>query len=274
MQVFDTRHLLAHKNGLVADVLSELVEQSTERIKELLNLGSVYVDKTRITENKHIQENTYLRIHLKPKRYDVHSIDWKNRIVFENENFFILNKPKNLPVNPMVDNLFENVVYQLSKFLGYPVLITHRLDVPTEGLLVMAKTKEFQTAFNKLFIHKQIVKKYQAKVESLIPSGEYVHFMKHAPSSPKLMRSEAFENSLKCILKVEACEESNRFYVAKIDLLTGRTHQIRAQLSHMGFPLVGDKIYGSKLEESLFSLRCYQLSFACPLTSHQFNFLI
>ena len=128
--------------------------------KELIEIGGIYVDKKRIQADLELSVGQYIRAHTEPKRYSVKNIKWKDHIVFQNQNFLIMNKPWGLPVHPTVDNAVENVVMQMSKFLSHPVHTTQRLDVVTRGLFLVAKTKEYQAQFNSALAKGVVQKEY------------------------------------------------------------------------------------------------------------------
>ena len=271
---FDTRHILSPSKGPLSKIVQAAVLVPTERVMDLLNLGSIYVDGVRAEGDRDISAGTYVRVHLKPKRYPVEGIKWADRIVFQNDDFLIVNKPKNIPVHPMLDNKIENVAVQLARHLGYPLFVTQRLDVGTEGLFLLAKTKDFQRRFNGLLKDKKVFKRYVARAEGRVREGHHSHFMFVSPRSPKIMADKPgpVGEWIDCHLKVIECLPRDGFFETSIELITGRTHQIRAQLAHMGVPLRGDRLYGSQAPGGEFFLVCDRLSFEDPETRSKHDF--
>ena len=213
--------------------------------QELLNLGSVYVNHNRITEEMNLSNSDYVRIHRKPRRFATENIHWSERIVFENENFLMLNKPAGIPCHPTVDNIEENILTCLKKSVAQNLFVTHRLDVPTQGLLIMAKNKESQTRINFAFSQRQIKKKYQAWSSSdSVNLGLHEHHMIKSPRAPKILVNQANENTDVCQLIIRNSSPLENGQEYEIELLTGRTHQIRAQMSTMGAAILGDTLYG------------------------------
>src|SRR5690606_29437842 len=112
--------------------------------------GSVYLNQTRIFEDLDIENQDYIRVHTKPRRFLPKGSDWENRIIYDDPHFVVVNKPAGLPVNASVDNVLENVQRYLEETLDQKLFGTHRLDVPTSGLLIFAKTASTQSEINKL----------------------------------------------------------------------------------------------------------------------------
>ena len=216
----------------------------------LLSFGAVYLERRRVRSNRTLLPGQYVRVHLQPKRFPVDRVDWRATIVHENERFVVVNKPAGIPVHATLDNAVENVLHQLSLSLRSPLHITQRLDTEVSGLLVLAKTKEFQRQFNQLLVDRNVKKRYLALVERTPEVGRHVHYMKPAKRSPRTVQSKGRSDWLECVLRVErvTCMSTPGefpLFAVEIDLETGRTHQIRAQLSAVASPIVGDKLYGS-----------------------------
>jgi len=248
-----TLHFLASSFIPLSVFLRDKMKIEESRLSELFRLGSIFVNKERVFSETPLKENDYIRIHSFPKRYDVESVDWKSRLIFENEAFVIINKPAGVPVPPTLDNCVENVCYQLSQVLGVPLYVTQRLDVPVSGLLLLAKTHNFQSEFNRLLRQKRVIKHYRALTPLAPPLGLHTHYMEKSLWAPKVLHATPKENRLECQLEILKTEANNGLFDSEILLLTGRTHQIRGQLSFLKTPIEGDTTYGGKT--GLFSSR-------------------
>lgn len=243
--------------------------------QELLELGSVYVNEQRTLQDQTLKSEDYIRIHRKPRRFPAAKVDWKSQIHFENENFVVIDKPSGIPCHPTVDNIQENILKSLKKSIGQEFYITHRLDVPTQGLLILAKTKEAQRKINTAFAERQIKKIYQAWSENKIEPGHYEHHMIKSPRAPKTVVSMPTENTEICQMLVQESQNENFYFKHRIELLTGRTHQIRAQMAHLGAPLLGDEMYGALPSEKFSSplaLWCTELEMAEEIFGAKLNF--
>lgn len=274
---YGVKHIISPQSGLISDVLLSNLDLDLPQIKNLLNLGAIYLNGQRLTEDFSVSEGAYLRVHSKPRRFPANDGKWAERIIFENEHFIIVNKISGLPVHASVDNIRENVQAYVEQTLGHAVYLTHRLDVPTRGLICYAKTTEFQSAFNKMLINREMKKIYRARVTNAPKLGILTHYMEPSPRAPKTVSREEQPGWQNCILEIlEKKELADGSFELRIHLHTGRTHQIRAQLGHEKCPIIGDHAYGAQkisIEEKI-ELEACELEFINPLTGETHTFKI
>ncbi|KAJ8761892.1 hypothetical protein K2173_005603 [Erythroxylum novogranatense] len=222
----------------------------------------------RITHaNQLLEPGMYLRVHVHPKRFPrCYDIDWKSRIIAVTESYVVLDKPAGTSVGGTTDNIEENCVTFTSRALGLIELLmtTHQIDNCTEGCVVLARTKEYCSVFHKKIREKSVKKLYLALAASPLPVGLITHYMRPVNIAPRLVSEDFVESWQLCQLEVLECKQipwpnaatkedycvedcgwpsRDYAYECKINLLTGRTHQIRAQLAACGAPLVGDSMY-------------------------------
>ncbi len=148
---------------------------------------------------------------------------------------------------PLSDVIKEYLKEKYNKpgevFLG----VVHRLDRPTTGIVLFAKTSKALSRLNDLFKNRETQKTYWAVVKKKPPQKEatLVHYLKR---NPKKNTSKAHlkevPDSKKAILDYKIIKELNNYFVLEINLHTGRHHQIRSQLSAIGCPIKGDLKYG------------------------------
>lgn len=240
----------------------------------LVDLGCVYLNHKRIAPRKatevRLSAQDIIRIHPKPRRYPKNFENFKDLVRWENSDFLVIDKPCSVPVHPTLDNLYENLLTWGTQDLAYPLFITHRLDVGTSGLMVYAKTAEAQSRFNRYLKENQVQKIYQAlgkrsTPETKIPSSDlWLHWMKPSYRAPKEVLPTEFPEGLRCESRPRALDLKGDLLRVELELITGRTHQIRAQMSAFGWPIVGDHMYGSSEHpewQDRWELRCIELSF-------------
>lgn len=148
--------------------------------------------------------------------------------------------------------------------------VVHRLDRPTTGIVLFAKTSKALPRLNKLFAEKKAKKTYWALVKNEPPKSEatLVNWLKKNPKNNKsTVYSNEVEGSKKAILHYKVIKTLDNFYLLEIDLETGRHHQIRAQLAAIGCPIKGDLKYGfdRSNKDASISLHARTLQFVHPV---------
>lgn len=143
----------------------------------------------------------------------------------------------------------------------------HRLDKPVSGIVVFAKTSKALSRLNEEIRGKNVKKHYLAQVEGFLDKREGLleHYLFHGEH--KALLSNAKEGKL-AKLRYKVIQEKPGLSALSIFLETGRYHQIRAQLSFSGHPIIGDHKYGSKIafQENAIALHHYSFSIAHPVT--------
>ncbi|XP_010538760.1 PREDICTED: RNA pseudouridine synthase 6, chloroplastic isoform X2 [Tarenaya hassleriana] len=217
--------------------------------------------------DQYVEAGTYLRVHVHPKRFPrCYEIDWKSRVIAVTDSYVILDKPAGTSVGGTTDNIEESCATFTTRALGLPepLKTTHQIDNCTEGCVVFARTKEYCSVFHKKIRDKEVKKLYLALAAEPIPTGIITHYMRPINMAPRLVSEDPIKGWHLCQLEVLECKKlpwpdaatekkyciedcgwrSKEYaYECKINLLTGKTHQIRAQLAACGAPLVGDSMY-------------------------------
>ena len=248
-----------------ADYSPLVVQPTASLISEWFDYGCIYVDGKRQRINTRVAADQVVRLHTRHKRYYREASPLGPRIVENNSDFLVLDKPAGLPTHPTLDNFIENAKVLLERELQTPLYTTHRLDIPTQGLLILAKTPDAQRLINRLFSLGKVKKIYRSLNARAVPTGMHIHFMDPESRVPKIVQSEEIFGWWRCQLRVDQAQKAETGYWHELTLLTGKTHQIRAQMLALGAPIRGDDTYfvpGEMEADVPLGLECYQLEFS------------
>jgi 23S rRNA pseudouridine1911/1915/1917 synthase len=184
----------------------------------------------------------------------MHSTKNNLLVLFEDNHIIIVNKRAgditqgdktgDIPLSDVVkDFLKEKYQKEGNVFLG----VVHRLDRPTSGVIIFAKTSKSLERLNKMLRDKKIQKTYWAVVKNH-PEKEkdtLINFLKKNPINNKsAVYNTEVKNSKRAVLHYQLLKKLDNYSLLEIDLETGRHHQIRSQLASIGFPVKGDLKYG------------------------------
>ncbi len=193
-------------------------------------------------------------------------------IVYEDEDLLIVNKPKNMPVHPSMnnyDNTLGNAVRYYFKDIPFVYRPVNRLDRDTTGLVIVAKTPQASHSLSMQMQNNKFKKTYLAITEG-IPSP--LQGIINAPitrEQESIIKRCVREDGQRAVTEYKIIRKGNNKSVAEILLHTGRTHQIRVHFAHIGFPLYADSLYGREIEGETFNLHCFRLEFFHPITGKE-----
>jgi len=199
-------------------------------------------------------------------------------VLFEDNHLIVVNKKSGDIVQgdktgdtPLSDIVKEYIKDKYNKpgnvFLG----VAHRLDRPTTGIIVFARTSKALERFNKMLRDKTVNKTYWAVVKNK-PSKDsdtLIGFLKKNPKNNKSTSySTEIKDSKKAILHYKLIKSLDNYHLLEVDLETGRHHQIRCQLSAIGSPIKGDLKYGFNRsnKDASIHLHARKINFIHPVT--------
>lgn len=174
-------------------------------------------------------------------------------IVYEDEYLIIVNKQPGLTVHPASTNRGEPTLVHALKYHFDSLSqaggveragIVHRLDKDTSGLMVVAKTDEVHQKLSDMFKKREVVKIYKAVCFGKFKEEEGVINLPIGRSQSDRKKFIVREDGREAITRYRVKERIGMFSIVNVSLETGRTHQIRVHLSHIGHPIVGDRVYG------------------------------
>lgn len=243
-------------------LMSRLEKVSRNRVQDGIKNGAVLVNDKEIKSNYKVRPNDIIKV-VMPRNpdgpTDVIPEDIPLNIVHEDEDIMIINKPAGLVVHPGVGNYTGTLVNGLMHHFKEKVLpvmpsnsndrpgLVHRLDKDTTGLMVIAKTEYAMTHLAKQFFDHSIERSYQAIVWSGFEHERGTvrgHIGRHPTDRTKMYVYEEGEEGKHAVTHFSVLQDF--YYVSLIEcrLETGRTHQIRVHMNHIGHPVFNDSRYG------------------------------
>ncbi len=199
------------------------------------------------------------------------------KIIYEDNHLIAVNKPAGVLVHDDItgDGTLKAMVQSYIKhrykkpgdvYLG----VIHRIDRPVSGVVIFARTSKALSRMNAIFQAREIEKNYRAIVWERTPKleGRLVNYMVKDNSKNK---SKVYDipksNRKKAILDYRMLSEVSHYIMLEVKPITGRSHQIRAQLAHVGSTIVGDRKYGYRKfnQDRSICLHCHSLSFQHPV---------
>ncbi len=205
------------------------------------------------------------------------------KVIYEDNHIIIVNKESGEIVQgdksgdqPLSEFVKAYIKQKYNKpgnvFLG----VTHRLDRPVSGLVVFARTSKALARLNDMFRNGEIHKTYWAITQKCPePSeGTLTHWItRNTQQNKSYAHDREVPNSKQAILNYRLIGKTDNYHLLEIQLMTGRHHQIRCQLSHIGSPIKGDLKYGAKRSnpDGSISLHARRIEFVHPVTKETIN---
>jgi 23S rRNA pseudouridine1911/1915/1917 synthase len=246
------------KKERIDTFLSAALENATRsRIQKLIDAERVQVNGTRIKASYPVKPGDIIdvSIPISPRPEEIESEDIPLDIVFEDEYLLIVNKPAGMVAHPAYANYTGTLVNALLHHVnrlsnlnepGRPGIV-HRIDKDTSGLLVVAKDEWTHAKLAAQFARHNIEREYQAVVWGKLKEeeGEIDTFITRSKKDRKKFTISRNEGK-HAVTLFKVIERFDFASLLKLNLRTGRTHQIRVHLSGMGHPIFGDATYGGR----------------------------
>lgn len=207
----------------------------------------------------------------------VHSNKTNLQVLFEDNHIIVINKRPGDIVQgdktedpPLSDIVKEYLKDKYQKKGNVYLGVVHRLDRPTSGIVLFAKTSKALPRLNKLFAEKEVKKTYWAVVKNMPPKEKdsLTHWLKrNSKQNKSYAHIKEVPDSKKAVLDYTILKKLDNHYLLEVDLHTGRHHQIRSQLSKIGCPIKGDLKYGfdRSNKDASIHLHSRKLSFIHPV---------
>jgi 23S rRNA pseudouridine1911/1915/1917 synthase len=195
-------------------------------------------------------------------------------ILFEDDHFLIASKPKGMKTHPnevgQTDTFINAILGHIVRNGGSYAEHVHRLDQGTSGLLMVAKHPVAKNVADRMLEQKQLVRDYEAVVKGKVREKTGTIDAKLGRDRHHATRRIASPTGQSAVTHYKVIKGMEGKSILHLTLETGRTHQIRAHLAHLGNPIIGDELYGgTPTQDGAYHLHAFRMSFIHPFTGEK-----
>lgn len=260
----------------IPSVDTDITRTSAQR---LIEDGNILVNGKNAKVSYKIQENDKISVEIpEPKQIELKAQDIPIEIVYEDSDIIVVNKPKGMVVHPAngnPDGTLVNAIMAICKDslsgIGGEIRpgIVHRIDKDTSGLLIVAKNDNSHVKMSEQIKNHEVKKTYIALVRGVFKENEATIDMPIGRSISDRKKMAVNKNGKDAITHIKVLKRFDKYTLLQVNIETGRTHQIRVHLSHIGYPIVGDYTYSNGKNEFDVVGQCLhaqKLEFKHPIT--------
>lgn len=277
--------LEADTDGIRIDVFltERLPDLSRSGVQKLMERGLVVLDDVPVRKNHKVYKGAFYDVTLpEPVPTETQAQDIPLDVVYEDDDVIVINKPRGMVVHPSPGHPDGTLVNALLAHCGESLSgiggeirpgIVHRIDKDTSGLLIAAKNDVAHLALSSQLKNRSLSRVYEAVVIGNIrkDTGSVDAPVGRHPTDRK-RQTVTDKNSRNAVTHYEVITRYNGYTHIKCRLETGRTHQIRVHMAHIGHPVLGDLVYGRRKPEKGLAGQCLhakELKFMHPRTGEQ-----
>ena len=255
-------------------------------VQRLIKEEKILVNDKKVKSSYKVQEGDSITVEEEQaKEIELKAQDIPVEIIYEDSDIIVVNKPKGLVVHPGSGNPDGTLVNSLMNIckdslsgIGGEIRpgIVHRLDKDTSGILVVAKNDKSHINLSEQIKNHEVEKTYIALVRGIVKENEATIDMPIGRSQKDRKKMAVGQNGKNAITNFKVIERfpQDNCTLLEVKIETGRTHQIRVHLSHIGYPIIGDEVYSNGKNEWNVSGQClhaWKLEFIHPITGKKIS---
>lgn len=243
--------------------------------------GGIFVNGVLVTVRRSLAEGEVLKVVFPPEEPSLELRSYKIplRIVYEDPYVLVINKPphqQSIPSRESSVGSLANALlyYYQTTGINATVHLVNRLDRDTSGLLLVAKHRHIHHLLSEQQKAGQLKRTYEAIVHGVLDSESGTIEAPIGRKDSSIIEREVREDGQRAVTHYKVIRWFGKWTHVQLQLETGRTHQIRVHLSHIGHPIVGDDLYGGEQVEIMRqALHCQKLSFWHPMDKKEVTFI-
>lgn len=267
-----TEYTISGEERPLKDVLLREIGLSVTRLKKI-KFSGLYVNGERVTVRKAVKAGDILTIVSPSEEASViEAIEAPLDVLFEDEDILAVSKPTSMPVHPSLGNhlvTLANAVMWYYRDVPFVFRSVNRLDRDTSGIVLIAKNAEAAHRLSLSMKRGEFIKEYVAVIDGVPEKASGTVNARIARECEGEMKRVVREDGKDAITHYELIDTVGERSLVRIRLETGRTHQIRVHMAHIGNPLTSDFLYGSGNPGETYKLHAERLSFPHPRTSER-----
>ena len=235
--------------------IAEKEDISRTTIQRLIGEGKINVNGKQIKSSYKVQENDRIEIEEdEAKEIKLKAQEIPLEVLYEDNDIIVINKPKGMVVHPAngnPDGTLVNAIMAICKDslsgIGGEIRpgIVHRLDKNTSGAIIVAKNDKAHINLSEQIKNHEVKKTYIALVRGIVKENNATINMPIARSKKDRKKMDVDKNGKEAVTHFKVLDRFEDCTLLEVNIETGRTHQIRVHLSHIGYPIIGDDVYSN-----------------------------
>ncbi len=261
----------------VKDILKRTLGISARVLAKLKNSSDgIMCNGTQVYTNYAVRAGDVIKINLQDTiSLNIEPSEEKINVIYEDEDILVVDKPHSMPTHPSQNHhndTLANAVMGYYKGQNFTFRVITRLDKDTSGVVVIAKNKISASIITREMSEGQISKEYCALCHGCPPEMAGKIDAPIARKKDSAIMREVNSGGKEALTHYEVAEFDGSLSLLRVKPVTGRTHQIRVHLAHIGNPIYGDDMYGSCVKGERTRLHCKKVTLIHPITKEKLCF--